>query len=131
MKIDPATTLEADCNDGDLRLVNGSNPLEGRVEICLNRAWGTICDSGFEQAEADVVCTQLATEMEYGFNSSLPFRGAVFGEGRGPIFLERLGCHGTESELIGDAGCSPDSPLGVHSCQHSQDAGVVCTGELH
>ena len=33
--------------------------LEGRVEICHNRAWGTVCTSGFAQTEADVVCSQL------------------------------------------------------------------------
>ena len=50
---------ESNCTNGDLRLVDGDNELEGRVEICLNRAWGTVCDNIFGDSEADVVCQQL------------------------------------------------------------------------
>ena len=32
---------------------------EGRVEICINNAWGTICDTLFGSKEAEVVCGQL------------------------------------------------------------------------
>ena len=95
----------------------------------MNRAWGSICDTGFGEAEANVVCTQLASEMGFGWNGSEAVREAFFGEGSGPIFLERLACEGTESELIGDFGCSDPSPLGVHSCEHDQDAGVKCIGK--
>ena len=45
--------------DEDVRLVDGSNPLEGRVEICLNRAWGTICNNSFSISDAADVCRQL------------------------------------------------------------------------
>lgn len=53
------TTEMANCSDGDIRLVNGSNILEGRVEICINKAWGTICDKQFSEDEASIVCMQL------------------------------------------------------------------------
>ena len=124
---DPMNTFEADCTDGEIRLTDGSNALEGRVEICFNRAWGTVCDTGFGNDEAEVICTQLSNKMGYAYTHSIPFRGAVFGDGRGPIFLESLGCSGTESML---SGCSLGSPVGVHTCEHSQDAGVKCTGEF-
>ena len=52
-------TLQASCVDGDIRLVNGSSPLEGRVEICMNNAWGTVCNNSFSSSDAEVVCTQL------------------------------------------------------------------------
>ena len=48
------------CNStGALRLVGGSTPYEGRVEICFNNLWGTICDDGWNNADAMVVCRQL------------------------------------------------------------------------
>ena len=53
-----ASTPFADCADGDVRLVGGSNVLEGRVEVCYNNAWGTICSDGFGTQDAEVVCRQ-------------------------------------------------------------------------
>ena len=47
------------CNDGDIRLVNGSVAREGRVEICYNNQWGTVCDDLFGSPEAKVICRQL------------------------------------------------------------------------
>ena len=47
------------CPSGDIRLVGGSAADEGRVELCLNNAWGTICDDGFDVNEANVICRQL------------------------------------------------------------------------
>lgn len=49
----------SNCTDGDIRLEGGGNPLEGRVEVCINRAWGTICDNGFSDEDATVVCNLL------------------------------------------------------------------------
>ena len=47
------------CDDGALRLIGGSSYLEGRVEICYNEAWGTICDNQFDNVDASVICRQL------------------------------------------------------------------------
>ena len=49
----------APCSNGQLRLVGGSIPNEGRVEICINNVWGTICDDAWEVNDATVVCHQL------------------------------------------------------------------------
>ena len=32
------------CIYGDIRLQGGTNQYEGRVEICINDTWGTVCD---------------------------------------------------------------------------------------
>lgn len=47
------------CTHGDLRLVDGTTFMEGRLEVCLNGAWGTVCNRGWDDMEATVVCRQL------------------------------------------------------------------------
>lgn len=42
-----------------MRLQGGSNHLEGRLEICINDAWGTICQDEFTSDEARIVCANL------------------------------------------------------------------------
>ena len=50
------------CDNGKIRLVDGGTLLEGRVEICYNDRWGTICDGLWDSNDAIVVCRQLAAE---------------------------------------------------------------------
>ena len=54
--------LASSCVNGDVRLVNKDDKVdqsEGRVEICVNNIWGSVCNRGFNTDEADVICRQL------------------------------------------------------------------------
>ena len=58
------TKLESYCiSEGEIRLRGGTEE-EGRVEMCLNNTWGTLCSSSWSDTEAAVACQQLG----YAFN---------------------------------------------------------------
>ncbi|GIM08603.1 hypothetical protein Vretimale_12623 [Volvox reticuliferus] len=101
-----------------LRLVSWLQPNEGRVEIFYNGTWGTVCDDGFGNAEANVVCRELG----YASGEAVP----TWGGGTGPILMDDVSCSSS----------SPPSRLyqcsfngwGLHNCAHSEDVGVRCYG---
>ena len=102
-----------------IRLVGGVNNFEGRIEVYYQNQWGTVCDDFFSLTDANVVCRQLGFKAA---TAALSF--SAFGQGTGNIWLDNLGCSGTESCL---RNCSHNG-WGVHNCAHFEDAGVRCAG---
>ncbi|KAM3834282.1 scavenger receptor cysteine-rich domain-containing protein DMBT1 isoform 17-T17 [Vipera latastei] len=101
-----------------VRLTNGKNRCQGRLEIFYNGNWGTVCDDGWDLEDAKVVCRQLACGEVMEATSE-----AYFGQGTGNILLENVQCKGNESSI---EECS-NPGWGIHRCGHKEDAGVICS----
>ena len=106
--------------EGDVRLVGGTSPNEGCVEIYLNCKWGTVCDDGWDINDATVVCRQLGH-----LSATRAPGGATFGAGSGPIWYDDVACTISEANLTQ---CSHNG-VGVHNCGHGEDAGVICASK--
>ena len=113
------------CTEWEVRLVNG-NPQEdsGRVEVCLDGHWGTVCDDGWDSNDAITVCRQLGYSYA-ALAKAIPTRRAYFGEGSGPIHLSRAQCNSRDTSLTD---CTINK-TGINGCRHSEDAGVICMGK--
>ena len=81
--------------------------------------WGTVCDNGFTDTDAKVVCRQLG----YSTSKAKAYTGAHYGQGTGPIWLVGVACAGDESRL---SACNSNS-LGTNFCDHGDDVGVDCS----
>ena len=105
-----------------VRLVDGPNKYEGRVEVYHNGEWGTVCDYGWNLNEAQVVCSEL------GFGKAIDVKhSAFYGKGSDRIWLNNLDCVGTELTI---GNCLHQGWNVTHYCRlrtDAGDAGVICS----
>lgn len=104
----------------DIRLVGGSFPSNGRVEVNFGEGWGTVCDDHWDDNEARVVCRML------GYNGSAQgLQGTQTTGGHGIIWLAYLTCTGKETSLAQCRRLYYD--IGYAGCSHIEDARVICS----
>ena len=60
------------CEEGSVRLQNGAIEQEGRVEVCTNGVWGSVCDQSWNETEAFVVCKQTGRPEQSNGILNLP-----------------------------------------------------------
>ncbi|XP_021062479.1 scavenger receptor cysteine-rich domain-containing protein SCART1-like [Mus pahari] len=105
--------------EGALRVLGSEDGCSGRVELWHGGSWGTVCDDAWDLADAEVVCRQLGCGPAIA-----ALQSAAFGPGSGPIWLDEVGCRGSELSL----GACQAEPWGYGDCSHKEDAGVRCLG---
>jgi hypothetical protein len=117
------------CSNGDLWLVDGFSDNEGRLELCYNYQWGTVCDDRWTQSSTNVACRQLGiqdmTNVGRLTNNIFSTATSVV-----PILLDDVACRGWESTILN----CPHMTVGQHNCVHGEDitlrCGVCSEGEV-
>lgn len=115
-----------------VRLVGGTHPGEGRVEVMYdeNLGWGTVCDKIWQWQDSRVVCRQLGFPFiaaQSIRNPSPKTEEPHFGQGLGFIWLSSVGCKGRE-ETLNDCKEVGWGAVDYPYCSHSKDVGVICNG---
>ena len=88
------------------------------IDICKHTFRPVLNITGISSG---TVCLWWNVMFIFSLIAALAVIRGAFGQGTGPVYLNSVGCTGTESSLLS---CSY-SGIGV-TCSHSADAGVVC-----
>ncbi|XP_043935087.1 scavenger receptor cysteine-rich type 1 protein M130-like [Protopterus annectens] len=103
----------------EVRLAEGNNKCQGRVEVKYGDTWHTVCDRYFDHMDASVICYGLGCEHPKDI-----LKGAHFGKGNDKILEHNIQCKGNESHLFF---CKLSS-IELHNCSHADDVGLICRG---
>ncbi|XP_066510083.1 antigen WC1.1-like [Hoplias malabaricus] len=101
------------------RLTNGPHLCSGRVEVLHGETWSTVCDAGFDQQDAEVVCRELGCGRPVEV-----LEAAAFGRGEVQMWSQELQCRGNESDIT----LCPISPAATRPCTPDNGVGLVCSG---
>ena len=104
-----------------VRLAGGSSYNEGRVEVYYNGRWGTVCDDGWDEHDANIVCKQL------GFESSEISNFGVAARSR--ILLDNVICSRNAMTISSCSHYGVGIRVGCNSNSYNKVAGVKCYGE--
>ncbi|RDD41199.1 Deleted in malignant brain tumors 1 protein [Trichoplax sp. H2] len=107
-------------SNGDVHLVNGSQPNIGRLEMYNNGIWGTVCGTNFDQNDTMVVCRQLGYKFAWYSRCC-----GVHGAGNNYMWLDSVHCKGAEPNLL----ACEHSGLGLRRCNPSSTVSVACLND--
>ncbi|KAG7163507.1 Neurotrypsin-like 2 [Homarus americanus] len=99
----------------EVRLSGGRTREEGQVEVRLGGEWGSLCHTGFDDFDAQVVCNVLG----HRGGEARGHRNSHFGRGQLPVWNLVLDCLGTEFNLqqclvkVTNATCTQATTAGV------------------
>ena len=122
-------TLTAVCTSGSIRLGDRAK-LRGRVEVCYNGSWVTICSHQWTVQEATVICSQLGYSR-YGIcimhavvlilnTGSIAIPNAYVNN-EWPMGIYELQCAGNESSLWD---CEFTTSYDREGCTQNNDVAV-------
>ena len=98
-----------------VRLVGGNSHKEGRLEVYYNGRWGTVCNTGWDDYNTNVVCAQLGYQLSK--------TSEEFEAGTGHILLDNVLCSINDPTL---ASCGHYGVGITVDCDHSKDIGIKC-----
>ena len=117
----------------NVKLSHGNS---GMVHVYYNSAWETVCDDGFGQEEAAVICRQLngknavswdgeTDEFNNAITMPAEFANGNIGQTNRPLF-DNLACSGTETSLFDCPRRGANNVYFDHDCADHENAWVVC-----
>ncbi|XP_055046924.2 scavenger receptor cysteine-rich domain-containing protein DMBT1-like [Misgurnus anguillicaudatus] len=99
----------------EIKLVNGTSPCDGRLQVLYNNHWGGVCYTGWGLQDATVVCRTMGC---LGVVEPVSYVGPF----DGPKWMDNVGCTGSERFL----GNCPFTGYGVSTCANELYAGIIC-----
>lgn len=100
-----------------VRLADGPSQDEGRLEYCLNGAWGTVGASDFDIQDGQVACKGFYTPPA----RVKVYAGGNFGMGNGGVYFDEVACIGSEDSVL-----SCPSNTATYDHDHYNDVGLKC-----
>ena len=141
------STTDDYCAEGALRLVDGPTFYQGRVEVCRNSRWLSVCDVGVNSTHAITACGSrfhyggefnihfefvfLQTDRLYYFltfaDNATAINGSAYGQGTGPqlAFCTIDTGYPSYTEIIPIENCTSNPSL-QGLCSHNRDLAVRC-----
>ena len=121
-----AVAAAAAGDEGSLRAQDGPTPWSGRLEVCVGRIWGSICDEQWGWDAARVACRQLlGAAADVAASEAIAGGFVPAAADSMPIHLSQAACLGNETMLT-QCASTPARLRPSGKCSHRFDAGVIC-----